>query len=237
MSSRPTYEELEQRIRELEKDSDEFGRTRKALDESQGITERIINAIPVRVFWKDESLVYLGCNNIFARDAGFEDSKDVVGKDDYQMAWLDQADLYRADDRQVIESGLAKLLIEEPQTTPDGKEITLLTSKIPLRDSDGKIYGVLGTYMDITERKRMEDALATEHRQLQLALDDIKTLRGILPICSYCKQIRDDEGYWNEVETYISAHTDALFSHGICPVCREKNFPRSTAATKRDPSA
>ncbi len=134
-------------------------RAEEALRASHQIIEGIINAIPVRVFWKDRDLVYLGCNAIFAHDAGFADPKDVVGKDDYQMGWRDQAELYRSDDCQVIESGRPKLLIEEPQTTPEGNTIVLLTSKIPLRSSEGKIIGVLGTYMDITERKRTEEAL------------------------------------------------------------------------------
>ena len=104
-----------------------------ALSESRRLIEGILNAITVRVFWKDRNFFYLGCNAVFARDAGFTDPKDLVGKDDYQMGWRDQAELYRNDDRLVIESGRAKLLIEEPQTTPDGKTITLLTSKVPLR--------------------------------------------------------------------------------------------------------
>ena len=112
--------------------------------------------MPVRVFWKDKNLVYLGCNTLFARDAGFADPKDIIGKDDFQMGWRDQAELYRSDDRQVIESGCSKILIEESQTTPDGKTITLLSSKVPLRNSEEEIQGVLGTYMDITERKSAE---------------------------------------------------------------------------------
>jgi PAS domain S-box-containing protein len=131
----------------------------EALCASHLILEGIINAIPVRVFWKDRDLVFLGCNAIFAQDAGYADSKDIVGKDDYQMGWRDQAELYRGDDRQVIESGHSKLLIEEPQTTPEGNTIVLLTNKIPLRSSEGEIIGVLGTYMDITERKRAEEEL------------------------------------------------------------------------------
>ena len=119
-------------------------------------TKDIINTIPVSVFWKDSELVYQGCNEIFAKDAGFDDPKDIIGKDDYQMGWREQADLYRSDDRQVIESGCAKLLIEEVLTTPEGKMITILTNKIPLRNAAGEITGILGTYVDITERKRIE---------------------------------------------------------------------------------
>src|SRR3990172_8669011 len=86
------------------------------LKSGQQLIEGILNAIPVRVFWKDRNLIYLGCNAAFARDAGFADPKDIIGKDDYQMGWRDQAELYRNDDRQVIEQGLTKYLIEEPQT-------------------------------------------------------------------------------------------------------------------------
>jgi PAS domain S-box-containing protein len=130
--------------------------TDEKLRESAQMIEGIINAIPMRVFWKDAQLAYLGCNASFARDAGMADPKDLVGKDDFQMGWREQAELYRADDRAVIESGRAELLFEETQTTPTGETLTLLTSKLPLLDSQGKISGVLGTYMDITERKQAE---------------------------------------------------------------------------------
>jgi hypothetical protein len=60
---------------------------------------------------------------------------------------------------------------------------------------------------------------------LQKALKEVKVLRGILPICSFCKKIRDDEGYWNQLEIYIKDHSDADFSHGICPVCLKEHYP------------
>lgn len=78
------------------------------------------------------------------------------------------------------------------------------------------IYGVA---RDITERKHAEDERDALVRQLQTALAEVKTLQGFLPICSYCKSIRDDENYWQSVEAYISKHTNTQFSHGICPSC------------------
>jgi PAS domain S-box-containing protein len=155
-------------------------RIEEALRGSQQVLEGIINAIPVRVFWKDKNLVYLGCNTAFARDAGFADSKDVVGKDDYQMGWRDQAELYSSDDRQVIESGGSKLLIEEPQTTPEGDTITLLTSKMPLLSTTGEIIGVLGVYMDITEFKRAEQALYLSEKKFKDLLETINLIAVML---------------------------------------------------------
>ena len=147
---------------------------------SRQILEGIINAIPVRVFWKDKNLVYLGCNAVFARDAGFADPKDIIGRDDFQMGWRDQAELYRSDDRQVIESGVSKFLMEEPQTTPEGATITLLTSKLPLRTSTGEISGVLGTYMDITELKRSEEAFRSSEKKFRDLLETINLVAIML---------------------------------------------------------
>ena len=145
---------------------------RKALRESQQIIRAILDAVPARIFWKDKNLVYLGCNTQFARDAGFASPADIVGKDDYQMGWRDQAELYRAADREVLESGHAKLLIDEPQTTPDGKTIMLLTSKVPLRHPDGEVFGVLGTYMDVTDRARLEEELSFSNLLKTTAMDN-----------------------------------------------------------------
>jgi two-component system OmpR family sensor kinase len=78
---------------------------------------------------------------------------------------------------------------------------------------------------EIARRKKTEAALEGERRQLAQALEEVRTLRGILPICANCKNIRDDKGYWSQVEKYISDHTEARFSHGICPDCMAKFYP------------
>jgi DNA-binding response OmpR family regulator len=70
-----------------------------------------------------------------------------------------------------------------------------------------------------------QDALAAKVEELRRALDQIKTLRGIVPICASCKKIRDDQGYWSQVEVYVRDHTEAQFSHGICPDCMTKLYP------------
>ena len=84
------------------------------------------------------------------------------------------------------------------------------------------IYG-----RDSTERKRAEEEREKLIRELQDALANVKTLRGLLPICAYCKKIRDDKGYWNRLESYIRDHSGAEFTHGICPECLKKLYPDS----------
>ncbi len=71
----------------------------------------------------------------------------------------------------------------------------------------------------------MQDALSVKIKELSHALEQVRILSGIVPICMYCKNIRDDNGYWKQVEVYVAAHTDAEFSHGICPECIKKHFP------------
>jgi len=84
-------------------------------------------------------------------------------------------------------------------------------------DTDqGLIYAVA---RDVTEKKRTEQERECLVRELQTALAEVKALRGILPICSYCRKIRDDENYWHTVEAYVTRHTATRFSHGICPSC------------------
>jgi PAS domain S-box-containing protein len=106
----------------------------------------------------------------------------------------------------------------------NGETITgLFSAEIILIDGE---KNVLSSIADITERKRAEEALEEERRRLQQALDEVRTLRGIVPICANCKKIRDDEGYWYQVEKYVSDHTEARFSHGICPTCFEKEMKK-----------
>ncbi len=78
------------------------------------------------------------------------------------------------------------------------------------------------------ELKRKSELLTQKNIELQKAVEHINTLHGILPICSYCKQIRNDGGAWQQIEEYVREHTDADFSHGICPDCLKKNFPDYT---------
>jgi PAS domain S-box-containing protein len=148
------------RAEELTESNLQFAKLKKteaALAESQGLLRSIIDTLPLRVFWKDRNLRFLGCNSAFAHDAGMTLPDELVGKDDRQMPWRDQADLYRADDLAVMESGVPRLFYEEPLTKPDGQVIWLRTSKVPLKNNDDETIGVLGIYEDITECKKIDE--------------------------------------------------------------------------------
>ena len=131
-------------------------RNEQALQASNAMLHAVIENAPVRVFWKDLESRYLGCNTAFARDAGLNHPRELLGRDDFQMGWRDQAALYRADDLETMAGNTPKLAFEEPQTTPDGKQIWLRTSKVPLHDAQGSVIGVLGIYDDITAQKQIE---------------------------------------------------------------------------------
>jgi PAS domain S-box-containing protein len=165
--------ELRQRVIELEVAEATHKKTEEDLYQSRQMLQLVLDTIPQRVFWKDRSFSYLGCNKHFAEDAGLEEPSALLGKNDFQLGWKDVAHLYRADDASVMETDTPKLNFEEPETTPDGGRIWVRTSKVPLHDRDGKVIGILGTYEDITERKLMEEVLSQERILLRTLIDNL----------------------------------------------------------------
>ena len=155
------------------RDITERKRAEAELHHSRQMLQLVLDNIPQRVFWKDRNSVYLGCNRAFASDAGLQSPAEVMGKNDFELPWRETAELYRADDKLVMEQESPKINFEEPQSRPDGSRVWLRTSKLPLRDREGKVIGVIGTYEDITEGKRMEDALIEERQLLRTIMDNV----------------------------------------------------------------
>ena len=107
--------------------------------------------------------------------------------------------------------------------TKDGRKI-LVEGRCNLKCEDGKAVDLLGIFRDITDRKKAEVEKMKMIKDLQKALDEVATLRGIIPICSKCKKIRSDDGYWQQVDQYITEHTDAKLTHGICQHCADELY-------------
>ncbi|MBG0779655.1 MAG: PAS domain-containing protein [Desulfotignum balticum] len=104
-----------------------------------------------------------------------------------------------------------------------------------MQDSRRRIKGRLILIRDITRRKTAEAEKERLYTELKASLEQTRKLQGLLPICAHCKNIRDDEGYWHQVEAYVTRHSDATFSHGICPDCMKKLYPDYTKSDSKDP--
>ena len=126
---------------------------------------------------------------------------------------------------QQIISGREEVTFESAKYHIKGQTKTFIVSARPFRDASGNLLGIVESFQDITERIKAETAKGELIDDLQEALDRVNVLSGLLPICASCKKIRDDKGYWNQIETYIRNHTQAEFSHGICPDCARKLYP------------
>lgn len=127
------------------------------LKEQKDLLQSVIQTAPIRVFWKDRDFRFIGCNTRFAEDAGYASPEELVGKTDYDMIWTELAEQIRTDDIAVMDSGIPKIDRECFCKTAGGKSLWLSVSKVPLRDNDGQIIGVLGVYSDITAKKQAED--------------------------------------------------------------------------------
>ena len=112
---------------------------------------------------------------------------------------------------------------EESVTSTFGRNITIDYHFTPFTVADQDYLLLIAS--DVTERKRAEVSREKLVKELQKALSEVRTLKGIIPICASCKKIRDDKGYWEQIETYINKHSEAGFSHSICPECAKKIYP------------
>jgi PAS domain S-box-containing protein len=144
----------------ISEDITERTREKEALRMSEEMLRLVLANIPQAVFWKDLKSIYIGCNRAFADIVGLEDPGDIAGKTDYELSMTkDEADLYRKADKRVMESAVPEIRIKEQLRRSDGTEAWVETSKVPLYDAGGEIMGVLGTFEDITERQKAEEAL------------------------------------------------------------------------------
>ena len=158
--------DLRQRIKELENSENELYKSREML-------QLILDTIQQGVFWKDTNFNYLGCNEKFAKDASHNNSYDIIDKNDFDLFLEEIGNLYREDDKQVMDNDSPKLDFEEYIIHSDGTKLWLKTSKVPLHDKNGNVIGIMGTYEDITERKKIEENLRREKILLRTLIDNL----------------------------------------------------------------
>ena len=176
--------------------------TEEELRHSRDMLAKLLDSLPQAIFWKDRDSTYLGCNDVFARWVGIDNPGEIVGKTDFDLPWpREQAEMYRAADRDVIERKKPNHHICEPLRRADGVTIWIDTSKIPLVDETSAAYGVLGVCEDITVRKSTEDALRVSEERFRGVT---KNLPGLV----YQFYVTDD-GRWGL--HYVDEHAQDLF--------------------------
>ncbi len=194
----------------------EHKRSRQALQKSEEKSKKYLEAIDsmgVGIFIVNSDYTIHHMNktmiNWFGKHIGSNCHQSIVG--------LDSPCTY-CKLKTVIKSNE---IIQYTSTTPDGRSFDV--TGYPIQNTDGSI-SKLEIVRDITGLRQKTEEREKLIKELKQALDNIKTLKGLLPICANCKKIRDDKGYWNDLEAYISEHSDASFSHGMCDQCSEELY-------------
>ncbi|THB81313.1 MAG: PAS domain S-box protein [Desulfobacteraceae bacterium] len=174
---------------------------------------------PIFSFYPDGTYRYV--NNAFAKGVG-KAAADIIGRKIWDLFEKEEADKRFAIVKKVFEEKTVEE-IEVRVPLPSGDTYYLTTAK-PILNDTGKVETVICISKNITRRKIAEINLKKEHDLLLRAMERIRTLSGLLPICAACKKIRDDKGYWNQLESYIEEHSEVSFSHGMCTDCSDKLY-------------
>jgi len=216
--------ELRQRIADLEKLEVKRKRTEEALRKSEERYRTILDNIEEGYFEVDIPGNFTFFNDSLCRVLGYS-RDEMMGMNNRQYMDKENAQKIYQAFNQVYTTGEPYRSFDWEIVRKDGTKRFVESSVSLIRDSKGERIGFRGIVRDITERKRVEAEREKLIRELQDALAQIKKLSGLLPICASCKKIRDDQGYWNQIEAYIRDHSEAKFSHGICPECMKKLYP------------
>lgn len=178
------------------------------------------DAITDMVSVHDNDFTIMRCNKAFAEALGSKPS-ELVGSKCYEVLHGTDEPVDGCPHRECINSD-APVIREVVPTA--GSDKIFQVSCSPFHGDDGGLLGTVHIARDISAIKAIEEEKELLLAELQEAMAKVKVLSGLLPICSYCKNIRDDDGYWREIESFIHKHSEAKFSHGICPDCLERVY-------------
>jgi len=211
------------------RDITENKRVEQELKENQKFLTLVLDTMPGFLFWKDRNSIYLGSNKVFAKGAGLNESSEIVGKSDHELAWTkEEADAYIKDDRDVMESDTPKYHIIEPQLQASGKQTWVDTTKIPLHDAQGNVIGILGTFEDITERKQAEEERSRLAQLVQSSSEfiNMSTLEGKMIFLSDagCKMVGIDlqELDQHVIFEVLTEESLAKVQNQVLPILTEK---------------
>ncbi len=214
------------RIAELELETQSHAQVENVRRHHLHLLDVLLNTIPDPVYFQDIEGVLQGCNLSFANIVGLP-RESILGRSISDLSTECQHRLPEKLFQQPVGSSSRSgvTCVEGNIHCADDSLREFLFSKATIVEPDGKFSGSVGVMVDITERKKAEAEKERLIKELQEALTAVKTLTGLLPICSNCKKIRDDKGYWNQIESYIDQRSEVEFSHGICPDCAKELYP------------
>jgi PAS domain S-box-containing protein len=218
MERNPTYQELEEKVIELEKEAAELRKAEEALRENEVRLKVVLDTIQAGIVVIDpQNHTIVGVNAAAGKMFGAP-REQILGSQCHKF-------ICKAEEGHCPITDLGQKLdnSEHELLTADGKRVPILKTVVSVTLA-GREH-LLESFLDITERKRAEEERERLIGQLQEALAEVKTLSGLLPLCSSCKRIRDDQGYWQQIEAYIRDHSEAEFSHSVCPECAKKLYP------------
>lgn len=208
------------RLKDLNRNLEDEVRARtKDLMEEKAFSESLISSLPGVMYVIDRRGKYINWNRNLETVTGF--SREEISQ-------MNSLDLIAAEHKEMAHEVLAKafeqgqVTVEANLATADGPSIPFLFTGF-IYTQQGEDY-LIGVGIDISERVQAESEKNQLIEQLQSTLRQVKQLSGLLPICSSCKKIRDDKGYWNQIESYIHDHSDAEFSHSLCPDCADSMY-------------
>ena len=210
---------------ELEMQNEELRRTQEDLEASRSRYAELYDFAPIGYFTFDPDGLIKEVNLTGAQMLDVE-RRSLINKPFAGfIAESGDRDLFHNHCKEVL-AAPARMACELRLKKKTGLLVFAHLESIAVRDHDGAARSLRTALSDITDRKADE----AERERLNLAhldtLSKLKTLTGLLPICMHCKRIRNDEGYWSQLEAYISGHSEAEFSHGLCDECAEKLYPR-----------
>ena len=209
---------------EVARDVTERVAAERQRDDSRRMLEDVAHGISESILLLSKDLKILWANSAAKGQAG----RNVIGQFCYKATHRREAPCSTRDepcplcDPQACE---APKFVEHIHYDEYGDKVFVEVAAYPIRNEAGEVDRFVHISRDITERKRIEAEREHLIKELGVALANVKQLTGLLPICMHCKKIRDDKGYWKQIETYISEHSEAEFSHGLCPDCRKKYYP------------
>jgi PAS domain S-box-containing protein len=208
-------------FRGIVRDITERKKMQEALRQSEERFKSILNSIEEGYFEVDLAGNIVHFNNSLSQQLGY--SKDELMGMSYRH-YIDKEnikEIYQAFNK-VFKTGKPLKISNWTIIKKDGAKRIHETSISLIINAVGESIGFRGITRDVTERKILEEEREKHIQELQEALTKVKLLSGMLPICAYCKKIRNDEGYWTQIESYIHARSEAEFSHGICPDCKAR---------------